>query len=117
MAIAKTELHEALMEQAERSAIPLIKPLYRHYKEQPPSDSLSWGRILSTTTEGFILEHPERKPLLVIVTEQTKLAPHTYITPGMIVSVFGRQIDDHVEARGIRLIPKPADKEKKFQMK
>ncbi len=105
LAVAKTTLHETLMERAEVSTFPLVKPLYRHYREKPPSEQLNWGRIGSTTTEGFVLEHPQRPPLLIIVTERTQLTTNTRIVPGAIVSVFGRQTDNIVEAQGIRTLP------------
>lgn len=115
LAIARTTLHETLMERAEMSTFPLVRPLYRHYREKPPSAELNWGRIGNTTTEGFILEHPQRPPLIIIITEQTQLAPHTRIVPDAMVSVFGKQTNNVIEAKGIRNLPQ--QQEKRFRMK
>ncbi len=113
--VARTTLHETLMEHAAVSSIPLMKPLYTHYSNKPPSNKLTWGRIANTTTDGFVLEHPKRPPLFIIVTEQTQLTPNTQLTPGAIVSVFGPQQGDTIHAKGIRDLPQK--REQKFKMK
>jgi hypothetical protein len=112
--VAKTALHETLMERAPVSSIPLVKPLYTHYSK-PPSNKLTWGRISTTTAQGFVLEHPKRPPLFIIVTEQTQLTPDTRIIPGAIVSVFGPRQGDTISATGIHKLPQ--QREQKFQMK
>ncbi len=111
--VARTTLYETLIEHAAASNIPLMKPLYTHYHNKPPSDKLTWGRITNTTTDGFVLEHPKRPPLFIIVTEQTQLTPNTRIIPGEIISVFGVRHGDTIEAMGIHRLPK--QREEKFK--
>lgn len=113
--VARTTLHETLMERAAESSIPLVKPLYTHYSNKPPSNKLTWGRITNTTTDGFVLEHPKRPPLRIIITEETRLTPDTQIIPGAIVSVFGTKQGENVYATGIHKLPQ--HQERKFKMK
>jgi hypothetical protein len=101
--VAATPLHHSLFISAQQHHFPLGEPLYRHFGEQEFSNIIR-GRVVATTTDGFIVNNRMGMPLQVFVASTTQFPYGREFMPGQMVVIFGDRSSTTVQAIGVRTI-------------
>lgn len=99
--IAQTQLHHALLRQAEEQHLPFAGSFYRHFAA-PPQQYVHPGFIQDISGDSFELQNRRQELLHVLITHDTKLPPAPAIVSGDFVIVFGKRVDGTVTAIGVR---------------
>ncbi|MDD5109734.1 MAG: hypothetical protein PHI63_00785 [Patescibacteria group bacterium] len=98
--VARTPLHPALLNRAERGGLPFAGPFYRAYGEKG-FPRVHPGTIREITPGGWRMESRRGENLRIDVTPETRLPPHTQFSTGDEVLIFGERRDDTIQAFGI----------------
>ena len=106
--VAATGLHRHFGRYAVRNGLPFAGPLYRD-AGRPTLPDVRRGKVLNTTTTGFIMKSIPGDIVRVIITPRTRLPYGMDLIPGDGVIVFGHGTATTVEAFGMREVDNDSD--------
>lgn len=94
-------IHERMQGYSERHQLPGLAPLYRGVEDRRP-EGMMVGTIVQLTEKGFEISNQNGELVSIIITDKTKLQKNSRYAIGDPVMVFGKKIDNKIEAFGIR---------------
>ena len=101
--LERTSFHEQLFRFAEENRLPFAGAFYRNFGNGEPR-RVHVGAVVSTTSDGFIIQGRHHETTRVIVAPETNFPPGTQLFTGDTVVVFGDRDDGLIYARGIRKV-------------
>lgn len=93
--------HRRPFQAARAGKLPFGGQFYRRFGGGRARD-IRHGTVESVTHNGFVLRDLENATSLVLITPETRIPTETHFTIGDILTVFGDENNDKIQARGIR---------------
>ena len=91
--IDATPLHNFLLQKADKNQLPIVGGAYEHIFDHHDSDGVGRGIVVSTTTDGFIIQHNDHDNdkddgIVTVIPSQGTILPA--VKPGDRVLIFGQ---------------------------
>jgi hypothetical protein len=100
--VEMTPLHRGLFRIAEENHLPVAGRMYRSFG-QHHIDDVTIGEITELLDEDYKILEREGEPVIVDVSDDTKLEPGVVYKIGDTIIIFGKRDDGTINAEGVRL--------------
>lgn len=103
LVLAATPFHRTMFIRANDDQLPIVGVLYRRYAD-PQLPQVHRGHIEALAEDGFMLQDRHHDRVQVVITRETDFPRGMSIAEGDVVIVFGNELNNRIEALGIRRI-------------